>query len=75
MGVFGTPQEEEALDERRYQIVEAAKKHGRTTAMLASSPAQARKWVEAGALLLGYSSEVGVLQDGFKRALKDIKGA
>ena len=75
MGVSGTPDEEAALDERRYQIVEAAKKHGKTTAMLASSPAQARKWAEAGALLLGYSSEVGVLQDGFKRALKEIKGA
>src|SRR5690606_9958047 len=75
MGVFGTPDEEAALDERRYMIVEAAKKYGKTTAMLASTPAQARKWVEAGALLLGYSSEVGVLQDGFRRALKEIKGA
>jgi 2-keto-3-deoxy-L-rhamnonate aldolase RhmA len=75
LGVFGTPDEEAALNERRYMIVEAARKHGKTTAMLASSPAQARKWVDAGALLLGYSSEVGVLQDGFRRALKEIKGA
>jgi 2-keto-3-deoxy-L-rhamnonate aldolase RhmA len=74
LGVFGTPDEEAALDERRYMIVEAAKKHGKTTAMLASSPEQARKWVDAGALLLGYSSEVGVLQDAFRRALKQIKG-
>lgn len=75
LGVFGTPDEEAALDERRYMIVEAAKRHGKTTAMLASTPAQAKKWVDAGALLLGYSSEVGVLQDGFRRALRDIKGA
>jgi 2-keto-3-deoxy-L-rhamnonate aldolase RhmA len=74
LGVFGTPDEEAALDERRYMVVEAAKKHGKTTAMLASSAAQAQKWVGAGALLLGYSSEVGVLQDGFRRALKEIKG-
>jgi 2-keto-3-deoxy-L-rhamnonate aldolase RhmA len=74
LGVFGTPDEEAALDERRWMIVEAAKKHGKTTAMLASSPEQAKKWVDAGALLLGYSSEVGVLQDGFRRALGQIKG-
>ena len=73
LGVFGTPDEGSALDEWRYMIVEAAKKHGKTTAMLASTPAEARKWVDAGALLLGYSSEAGVLQDGFRRALKEIK--
>jgi 2-keto-3-deoxy-L-rhamnonate aldolase RhmA len=74
LGVFGTPQEGEALDEYRYRVVEAAKKHGKTSAMLASTPAQAKKWVDAGAQLLGYSSEVGVLQDGFRQALAQIKG-
>jgi 2-keto-3-deoxy-L-rhamnonate aldolase RhmA len=75
LGVFGTPDEGAALDERRYMVLEAAKKHGKTTAMLASTPAEARKWADAGALLLGYSSEVGVLQDGYRRALKQIKDA
>ena len=74
LGVFGTPQESEALDEYRYRVVEAAKKYGKASAMLASTPAQAKKWVDAGAQLLGYSSEVGVLQDGFRQALSLIKG-
>jgi 2-dehydro-3-deoxyglucarate aldolase/4-hydroxy-2-oxoheptanedioate aldolase len=61
------------LDERRQLIVEAAQRHGKTTAMLVSSSAQARQWKEAGVLLLGYSSEVGVLQDGYRKALAEIK--
>jgi 2-keto-3-deoxy-L-rhamnonate aldolase RhmA len=74
LGVFGTPYEATALDERRHMVLEAAKRHGKATAMLAGTPEEARKWADAGALLLGYSSEVGVLQDGYKRALKQIKG-
>jgi 2-keto-3-deoxy-L-rhamnonate aldolase RhmA len=74
LGVYGTPDEGPALDERRQMIVEAAKRHGKTTAMLVTHYEQARQWKEAGVMLLGYSSEVGVLQDGYRRALKEIKG-
>jgi 2-keto-3-deoxy-L-rhamnonate aldolase RhmA len=74
LGVYGTPDEGRALDERREMIIEAAKRHGKTTAMLVTSYEQARQWKEAGVMLLGYSSEVGVLQDGYRRALKEIKG-
>jgi len=42
--------------------------------MLTSSAEQTRYWQEQGVLLLAYSSEVGVLQDGFRRALAQIKG-
>lgn len=73
LGVYGTPEEARVLDERRQMIVEAARRHGKTTAMLVSSAAQARQWKDAGVLLLGYSSEVGVLQDGYRRALAEIK--
>jgi 2-keto-3-deoxy-L-rhamnonate aldolase RhmA len=75
LGVYGTPDEGRVLDERRQMIIEAAKRHGKTTAMLVNSYEQARQWKEAGVMLLGYSSEVGVLQDGYRRALKEIKGA
>ena len=74
LGVYGTPDEGRALDERRQMIVEAAKRHGKTTAMLVNSYEQARQWKQAGVMLLGYSSEVGVLQEGYRRALKEIKG-
>lgn len=74
LGVYGTPDEGRVLDERRQMIIEAAKRHGKTTAMLVSNDAQARQWKEAGVMLLGYSSEVGVLQDAYRRALKEIKG-
>jgi 2-dehydro-3-deoxyglucarate aldolase/4-hydroxy-2-oxoheptanedioate aldolase len=73
LGVYGTPDEGPVLDEHRRRIIEAINRHGKTAAMLVSSAAQARQWKEAGVLLLGYSSEVGVLQDGYRRALAEIK--
>jgi 2-keto-3-deoxy-L-rhamnonate aldolase RhmA len=72
LGVYGTPDEGTVLDEHRRRIVDAANRHGKTAAMLVSNAAQARQWKEAGVLLLGYSSEVGVLQDGYRRALAEI---
>jgi 2-keto-3-deoxy-L-rhamnonate aldolase RhmA len=74
LGVYGTPDMEKVLDERRWMIVEAARKHGKTTAMLAFNEQQTRQWKEAGARLLAYSSEVGVLQGAYRRALAEIKG-
>ena len=74
LGVYGTPDQARVLDEKRNLILAAAKKHGKTCAMLVSSAAQARQWKEAGALLLAYSSDADVLQGGFSRAMAEIKG-
>jgi len=74
LGVYGTGDEGLVLDDRRQMIIDAANRHGKTTAMLVNSYEQARQWRDAGVMLLGYSSEVGVLQDGYRRALKEIKG-
>jgi 2-keto-3-deoxy-L-rhamnonate aldolase RhmA len=74
LGVYGTPDEGRVLDERRQMLIDAARRHGKTTAMLVNSAEQARQWKEAGVMLLGYSSEVGVLQQGYRRALREIKG-
>ena len=63
------------LDEHRDRIVEAAKKYGKTTAMLVNSYEQALQWKAAGAQLLAYSSDVGVLLDGFKKAIAAFKGS
>ena len=74
MGVFGTPQMGPALDEKRYEIIEACNKHGKTAAMLVGTAEEAVKWRDAGVKLLGYSSEVGVMLDGFRKAMGAIKG-
>ena len=68
LGVFGLPEEARVLDEKRDQILAAARKHGKTCAMLCSSKEQARHWKEAGALLLAYSSDSEILHNTFKQA-------
>ncbi len=74
LGVFGSPDQARVLDEKRDLVLAAAKKHGKTCAMLASSYEQVRQWQDAGALLLAYSSDVDILHSGFSQAMKRIKG-
>jgi 2-keto-3-deoxy-L-rhamnonate aldolase RhmA len=74
LGVFGTPDQARVLDEKRELILAAAKKHGKTCAMLVSSAEQARKWRDAGALLLVYASDVDMLHGGFSRAVAEVRG-
>jgi 2-keto-3-deoxy-L-rhamnonate aldolase RhmA len=74
LGVFGAPDQAKVLDEKRDLILAAAKKHGKTCAMLASSFEQVQQWKQAGALLLAYSSDADVLHGGFSQAMKRIKG-
>lgn len=73
MGVFGTSKMNDALDEKRYQLIEAAKKYGKTSAMLADSPEAARRWRDAGCLLLGVSSEVDIIRQGYRSIMSAIK--
>jgi len=61
LGVFGTPEQERLLNERRELILAAAKKYGKTCSMLVSSPEQARQWKQAGALLLAHSTDAEIL--------------
>lgn len=72
LGVYGTPEMGPVLDERRNMVIEAAQRHGKTVAMMVNSVAEARRWKDAGVLLLGYTSEVNVLQDGYTRVLNEI---
>ena len=74
MGVFGTPDQARALDEKRDLILAAAKKYGKTCSMLVTSAEQARQWKEAGALLLVYWSDVEMLHHGFSQAMATIRG-
>jgi 2-keto-3-deoxy-L-rhamnonate aldolase RhmA len=72
LGVFGTPDMGRVLDEHRHRVLEAAKKHGKTTAMLAGSVQEAQYWRDAGALLLGYSSDVDVMLEGYGRFMAQV---
>jgi 2-keto-3-deoxy-L-rhamnonate aldolase RhmA len=74
LGVVGTPDQARVLDEKRDLILAAARKHGKTCAMLVSSAEQARKWRDAGALQLVYGSDVDMLHGGFSRAMAAIRG-
>src|ERR1700722_216597 len=74
LGVSGTPDERRVLDEKRDLVVAAARKYGKTCAMLVSSQEQALQWKAAGVLLLAYSSEAEVLHGAFKAAMGKIKG-
>src|ERR1700735_2010144 len=74
LGVFGSPDQARVLDEKRDLILAAAKKHGKTCAMLCSSQEQAKQWKEAGALLLAYSSDSEVLHGAFRQSMSSIKG-
>jgi 2-keto-3-deoxy-L-rhamnonate aldolase RhmA len=74
LGVFGTPDQARVLDDKRNLILDAARRHQKTCAMLCFSPEQVRQWKEAGALLLAYSSDVEMLHEGFSSAMKRLKG-
>ena len=74
LGVLHTPEQARVLDERRDLILAAAARHGKACAMLVSSVEQARKWRDAGVLLLAYRSDVDMLHDGFSRAMAEIRG-
>lgn len=74
LGVFGTPDMKRVLDERRDLVLAAARRHGKTGAMLVSTAEEAQHWKEQGALLLAYSNEVEVLHGAFSAAMTRIKG-
>jgi 2-keto-3-deoxy-L-rhamnonate aldolase RhmA len=73
LGVFGTPDQARVLDEKRDLIIQVARKHKKTTAMLVFSAEQFAQWKEAGALLLAYSSDTEILHGGFSAAMKKIR--
>lgn len=73
LGVFGTPGQARVIDEKRDLILAAARRHGKTGAMLCATPAEVARWKAAGALLLAYSSDADVLHSGFSRAMAELK--
>ena len=74
LGVAGTPEQGRALDEKRDQILAAARRHGKVAAMLVSSFEEMQRWKAAGVTLLAYSSDADILFSGYSSAMKRIKG-
>ena len=74
LGVLGKPEQARVIDEKRNLILDAARRHGKTGAMLAASAAEVKRWKDAGALLLAYSSDVEMLHGGFSAMMKQLKG-
>ena len=73
LGVFGTPDQERVLDEKRTEILAATKKHGKTCAMMVTSVAQAHQLRDDGVLIVNYSSDVNILIDGYKVVLSELR--
>jgi 2-keto-3-deoxy-L-rhamnonate aldolase RhmA len=74
LGVFGKPDQARILDEKRDMVLAAARKYGKTCAMLCATHEQAQQWKEAGALLLAYSSDSEVLHGAYRQSITKIKG-
>ena len=73
LGVLGSDDQDKIIDKKRYELLNADKKYGKTCSMLVNSPSQAKQWRDAGVLLLNYSSDVSVLMEGYKSAIQTIK--
>lgn len=72
LGVYGTPEMGRVLDEHRHRVLDTCKRHGKVCAMLAGSAKEARYWRDAGALLLGYASDVDVMLAGYRSFIAEV---
>src|SRR5213594_3605403 len=75
LGVLGTPAQKDALREHRVRLGEAARKHGKTVAMLTDSVDGVRHMVELGATIINYSSDTSMLRSGYSTAVGEIRRA
>lgn len=75
LGVFGTPEQGRVIDEHRLRMIEAAQRHGKDVAMLCQTLEEAERWIAAGARIIAYSSDVGVLKTGYATAAQRLHSA
>ncbi|MEE9149109.1 MAG: aldolase/citrate lyase family protein [Candidatus Tectomicrobia bacterium] len=68
LGVFGTPDQVQVINDYRTRLIEAAKRHGKDVSMLVGSIEQGEQWIRAGAKIICYSSEVDILRRGIMEA-------
>jgi 2-keto-3-deoxy-L-rhamnonate aldolase RhmA len=75
LGVYGTPDQNKVLEEYRTRLIAAAREHGKHVAMLVDTVAEAQHWIQAGVLLIAYSSDVAVLRTGYSSAVRELRKA
>jgi 2-keto-3-deoxy-L-rhamnonate aldolase RhmA len=75
LGVYGTPRQNQVLEEYRQRLITAAHSHGKHVAMLVDSIEEAQHWIEAGVVLIAYSSDVAVLRSGYASAIRQLQKA
>lgn len=73
LGVLGTPAQRDVLTEHRTRLVEAARKHGKSVAMITDSVAGVREMIALGATIINYSSDAAVLRSGYASVAEDIR--
>jgi 2-keto-3-deoxy-L-rhamnonate aldolase RhmA len=73
LGVLGTPRQREVLTEHRQRVVEAARKHGKTVAMLTDSVEGVREMIALGATIINYSSDAAVLRAGYASVVEKLR--
>jgi 2-keto-3-deoxy-L-rhamnonate aldolase RhmA len=74
LGVFGTSRQSAVLDEHRQRLIAAAQAHGKHVAMLVDTVDEARRWIDAGARIIAYSSDVAVLRTAYASAVHQLRG-
>jgi 2-keto-3-deoxy-L-rhamnonate aldolase RhmA len=73
LGVFGTPDQARVLDEHRQRLIAASQAHGKQTAMLVDTLEEAERWIQAGARIIAYSSDVAVLRSAYAAAARRLR--
>jgi 2-keto-3-deoxy-L-rhamnonate aldolase RhmA len=73
LGVYGTRRQSEVIDEYRLRLIAAARAHNKHVAMLVDTIEQAQRWIEAGARIIAYSSDVAVLRAGYAEAVHRLR--
>ena len=62
------------IDEHRDRLIAAAARHGKDVAMLCQTLDEAERWIKAGAKIIAYSSDVGILRQGVAAAVSRLRG-
>jgi 2-keto-3-deoxy-L-rhamnonate aldolase RhmA len=75
LGVLGTPSQWQVLDDHRRRLVDAARKHGKTVAMLTDSVDGVRQMIALGATIINYSSDAAVLRSSYAAVADEIRKA
>jgi 2-keto-3-deoxy-L-rhamnonate aldolase RhmA len=75
LGVFGTPEEAQVIDEHRELLLASAQRHGKDVAMLCATLDDAKRWIDAGVKIVAFSSDVAVLQQTYAATVAHLRGS